>query len=733
MKADFETNSSEAGSSVPPDSRAAERLADSRRKEAARKARLDADPEFAAHRAAQKAAAQRSRDARKKAERAAAVPLTGNHVEVSDDQPDDDTAARPEIAPVAALDADQAAKERAEVAETQATASAAWARHLAAQKASQDQAVAGLADPGGIAPPNGHDAAQAAAFAEVSPIVDDAESPEGADAEAAVLRDALRGVGFDAPDAAGLTGGLEIVWTEDSYLGAIAEALPTRLPDLVAVLMDMGGPKSRKEASDVIAGCKAVWKVEKGRARAAQAAEAKASSAAGKGAKGPVAVRDKHFLDLSDAERADELARAEAGAARLLGCADLLAEVEAAIRAQGAAGDVSAAVLAWLVFASRVLATPTSLAIRGSSSGGKSFLATKAINMHPANAVRQMTGGSPKSLIYERERFENTVIYLMEATLLQSADPADPYSYMLRTLQSEGRLIYETVEKVEGDRLETVRKEREGPVGLVLTTTGTLHNENENRLLSVYVKDDPDQTRASVDATSTADDRTPPDLSEWHDLGRWSEFQNKRVVVSDWALAAGRLLRSFAQTRIRRDWGQALSLVRAHALLRQNHRTVDAKGRVVATLEDYGAVRALVESTIAEANGVAITPRVRQVFEVIKAGAEVALATQTAALAQNAPGAASLDPAPSLTGQTVNLTLREIGDRIGASKDAAARAVHDAVAAEVIERIRMSTDSERSPGRYRLRLDNLDADAGLLPPVAEIEAKMLFGHTNRTP
>ena len=62
-----------------------------------------------------------------------------------------------------------------------------------------------------------------------------------------------------------------------------------------------------------------------------------------------------------------------------------------------------------------------------------------------------------------------------------------------------------------------------------------------------------------------------------------------------------------------------------------------------------------------------------------------------------------------------------------------AGAVHDAVAAEVIERISMSTDSERSPGRYRLRLDNLDADAGLLPTVAEIEAKMLFGHTNRTP
>jgi hypothetical protein len=57
-------------------------------------------------------------------------------------------------------------------------------------------------------------------------------------------------------------------------------------------------------------------------------------------------------------------------------------------------------------------------------------------------------------------------------------------SYLVRSLLSEGRVRYETVEKTK-DGLKPRLIEREGPTGLLVTTTAVkLHPENETRLLS---------------------------------------------------------------------------------------------------------------------------------------------------------------------------------------------------------------------------------------------------------
>ncbi len=55
-------------------------------------------------------------------------------------------------------------------------------------------------------------------------------------------------------------------------------------------------------------------------------------------------------------------------------------------------------------------------------------------------------------------------------------------SYFFRTLLSENRICYETVEKTdEGLKSRVIRKP--GPTGLITTTTAaTLHPENETRL-----------------------------------------------------------------------------------------------------------------------------------------------------------------------------------------------------------------------------------------------------------
>jgi hypothetical protein len=83
----------------------------------------------------------------------------------------------------------------------------------------------------------------------------------------------------------------------------------------------------------------------------------------------------------------------------------------------------------------------------------------------------------------------------------------DIASYLIRSLLSENRILYELVEKTR-DGLRARLVEKEGPTGLVVTTTAArLHPENETRLLSLTVKDTPRQTAVVLRALTR--DREP--------------------------------------------------------------------------------------------------------------------------------------------------------------------------------------------------------------------------------
>ena len=56
-------------------------------------------------------------------------------------------------------------------------------------------------------------------------------------------------------------------------------------------------------------------------------------------------------------------------------------------------------------------------------------------------------------------------------------------------------------------------------------------------------------------------------------------------------------------------------LIRAHTLLHQATRLRDESGRVVATLDDYRAVRALVADLVAEGIDATVKPEVREIVE----------------------------------------------------------------------------------------------------------------------
>ena len=148
--------------------------------------------------------------------------------------------------------------------------------------------------------------------------------------------------------------------------------------------------------------------------------------------------------------------------------------------------------------------------------------------------------------------------------------------------------------------------EREGPTGLIVTTTQVaLHPENETRLLSVPANDTPEQTAAILRMLACEDSGDDCiDLDEWRQLQAWLAAQPAAVTIP-FAVELAGLVPPVA-VRLRRDFSTVLNLVRAHAILHQQTRERDASGRIVATLTDYGVVRELIGDLVADEIGAGV-------------------------------------------------------------------------------------------------------------------------------
>ena len=170
---------------------------------------------------------------------------------------------------------------------------------------------------------------------------------------------------------------------------------------------------------------------------------------------------------------------------------DILAEFSADLRACGVAGEERFARLVYLTVTTRLFGRIASLAAKGPSAAGKSHVVAQTLRFFPDDAYFAMTGMSEHALIYDDEPLSHRLMVIYEATGMES----DKLSYIVRSLLSEGQLRYPTVMK-EGGELKTVWIVRDGPTGLITTTTAVrLHAENETRPPSVGATDTPEQTK----------------------------------------------------------------------------------------------------------------------------------------------------------------------------------------------------------------------------------------------
>jgi len=301
----------------------------------------------------------------------------------------------------------------------------------------------------------------------------------------------------------------------------------------------------------------------------------------------------------------------------LLQSPDILGEFVVLCRQMGLVGEEKLAQLLYLALTTRLLDKPVNVCVKGPSSSGKSFTVEIVLRAFPSRAYYALSSLSERALAYSEEPLAHRFLVLYEAAGLTS----EFATYLIRTLLSEGCIRYETVEKTsKGIKPRLI--ERQGPTGLIVTTTwATLHPENETRMFSITVCDDPMQTAAVLRQQADCcggQVHVLPDLSAWQALQTWLELAGCREVVIPYAQALAVRVDARA-VRLRRDFAALLNLIKAHAMLHQLNRQRDEHGRVIATLADYAAVYRLVIEPLSEGVQAAVSRVTRETVEAVEA------------------------------------------------------------------------------------------------------------------
>jgi hypothetical protein len=267
--------------------------------------------------------------------------------------------------------------------------------------------------------------------------------------------------------------------------------------------------------------------------------------------------------------------------------------------------------------------------VQGPSSSGKSFAVERALWFIPKEAVERVTKMTPKALAYEDDgHLKNKFLFIGEKAGVAKGDGQD----MLRQMLSEGRIIHKAVVN-EGGVRRTETKTIEGPMGLLMTTTDSdLHPEDENRVVLYRLQSNSERVKqllkrqalqsAGMDRGANGHFVKRVKL-EVHDREPWLALDK---TVSGLARQGVKVTIPFAPRiieksdhnleRASRDFEKLWSLVKAHALLHHQHRQRDKDtGAIVATLEDYGIVRELLEPPLADSVLTEVHPHVRTIVK----------------------------------------------------------------------------------------------------------------------
>lgn len=294
---------------------------------------------------------------------------------------------------------------------------------------------------------------------------------------------------------------------------------------------------------------------------------------------------------------------------------DILAKLGEEFTATGYAGDVSRPVLTFMVCYTHFDTRPASLCFKGGSSAGKSAALEWPMRYVPKSAYFYRSGFSPEALVYSAEDFRHRHIVIGELAGIGGQHG----NKWLRMLLSENVIEKEVTNFGAMADGGTSVFRKEGPTGVIFTTTeAKLHPEDETRIISVWIDGGAEANRAVLLAQAQElgqDNRREPVIEPWHALHDWVEAGPKCVTIP-FAEDLAEMVDP-TEDRIKRDFPQVLSLVRAHARLHQANRQINGDGQIVAEQQDYAAVWRLLGDAMEMAAGAMVETQVERVVKMV--------------------------------------------------------------------------------------------------------------------
>ena len=139
-------------------------------------------------------------------------------------------------------------------------------------------------------------------------------------------------------------------------------------------------------------------------------------------------------------------------------------------------------------------------------------------------------------------------------------------------------------------------------------------------MLSLEIDDSENQTKKVLGKVAQVDglnlSATQVDYKPWQDFQRWLSAGERRAVVP-YAAVMVKLIQPVA-VRLRRDVGQVICAIKAHALVHRDQRDRGDDGQIIADIDhDYDAVRKLMNAIIAEGSGVAVNPAIAETIDAV--------------------------------------------------------------------------------------------------------------------
>ena len=371
----------------------------------------------------------------------------------------------------------------------------------------------------------------------------------------------------------------------------------------------------------------------------------------------------------------------------ILEAEDQLRLFRESVRRIGHAGSTAAAETLHVALNSRSLDRPINVGVYGPSAGGKTFTVEVVLQHHPEDAVHDLTASSERALAYSDFKSEHGYVLISEASALHRDGVG---ATIIRGLAWGDGIRYETVEKSPEVGLQTRIIEKPGPTGLITTSTKPLDPEISTRLLQVHITDSPGQTQAIVEVlgNEAAGGREPNvDLTAWLAASKWLEVAGNRETVVPFAPQLAKCV-PYDDVRMRRDFQQILTVIRALAFMHQRSRERDERGRIIASERDYANAYRLLAKVLA-----------------------VTLDTVTDEMRETVAAVETLTAM-----QAMGISVTQLGDALGMSKSGASRR------AKALLREGYLVNPEVRQG-YPARLkvgDPLPADRPVLPTLEEL-------------